>query len=114
VHVDKTPFFLFLCWFACTAMAQQSSVPKPRSGSIIGTVTDVQDDVVLGATVVLDGGGTSGQQKATTNQNGFFSFSAVQPRVSYHVTIHANGFVDWTSPRFRSRRDSIWTWAPSG
>ena len=90
--------FLFFGWFACAAMAQQTSAPKPRSGSIIGTVTDVQDEVVPGATVVLDGGGASGQQKATTNQNGFFSFSAVQPGVPYHVTIHANGFVDWSSP----------------
>ena len=93
----RPPYFFFLCWFACTAMAQQFSVPKPSSGSIIGTVTDVQDEVVPGATVVLDGGGASGQQKATTNQNGLFSFSAVQPSVPYHVTIHANGFVDWTS-----------------
>jgi len=94
----RPTLFFFLCWFACTVMAQQISVPKPRSGSIIGTATDVQDEVVPGATVVLDGGVASGQQKATTNQNGFFSFNAVQPGVSYHVTIHANGFVDWTSP----------------
>ncbi|MGC1294958.1 MAG: hypothetical protein WA869_07940 [Alloacidobacterium sp.] len=58
----RPPFFFFLCWFACTAIAQQISVPKPRSGSIIGTVTDVQDEVVPGATVILDGGGASGQQ----------------------------------------------------
>jgi hypothetical protein len=94
----RPTFFFFLCWFAYTAMAQQNPVPKPRSGSIIGTVTDVEDDVVPGATVVLGGRGASGQQKATTNQNGFFSFSAVQPGVSYRVTIHANGFADWTSP----------------
>ena len=61
-------------------------------------VTDVQDEVVPGAIVVLAGGDSSGQQKVTTNQSGFFSFSAVQPGVSYHVTIHANGFADWTSP----------------
>ncbi len=90
--------FFFLCWFACTAMAQQIPVPAPRSGSIIGTVTDVQDDVVPGATVVLAGGGASGQRKVTTNQNGLFSFSNVQPGVSYHVTIRATGFADWTSP----------------
>jgi Carboxypeptidase regulatory-like domain len=94
----RATFFFFLCWFACTAMAQQISVPNARSGSIIGTVTDVQDDVVPGAMVVLDGEGASEQQMTTTNPNGFFSFSAVQPHVSYHVTIRANGFVDWTSP----------------
>lgn len=90
--------FFFWGWFACIAMAQQISVPKPRSGSIIGTVTDVQDDVVPEATVVLGGGSANGQQKATTNENGFFSFSGVQPGISYHVTIHADGFADWTSP----------------
>jgi len=94
----RPTFFFFLSWFACTAMAQQISAPVPSTGSIIGTVTDVQEELVPGATVVLDGGGASGQQKATTNQIGFFSFSAVQPGVSYHVTIHANGFADWTSP----------------
>ena len=99
---------VFLCWFACTMMAQQISVPKPGSGSIIGTATDVQDEVVPGATVVLDGGGASGQQKATTNQEGFFSFSAVQPGVSCHVTIHANGFVDWTSPPIRIAPGQDW------
>jgi hypothetical protein len=93
----KPTFFFFLCWFAGTAMAQ-IPVPKPRGGSIIGTVTDVQDDVVPGATAVLDGRGTGGQQKATTNQYGLFSFSAVPPGASYHITIHANGFADWTSP----------------
>jgi len=93
----KPTFFILLYWFACTAMAQQFSVPKPRSESIIGTVTDAQDEVVPGASVVLDCGDASGQQKATTNQSGFFSFSAVQPGVPCHVTIHANGFADWTS-----------------
>lgn len=77
-------------------MAQQTS-PQPKSGSIIGTVTDAEDDVVPGATVLLAGRGASGQQKVTTNQNGLFSFAAVRPGVAYHVTIHANGFADWTS-----------------
>jgi len=51
----RPTLFFFLCWYACTAIAQQISVPKPKSGSIIGTVTDVEDDVVPGATVVLGG-----------------------------------------------------------
>jgi len=94
----RPAFFLFLSWFACASVAQQSSAPEPVSGSIIGTVTDIQDAVVLGASVVLDGGTASGQQKATTNDSGFFSFNTVQPSIPHHVTIHANGFADWTSP----------------
>lgn len=79
------------------AMGQQVSVPEHRDGSIIGTATDAQDDVVPGATVVLDRAGAGGEQTATTNQNGLFSFSNVQPGV-HHITIHASGFADWTSP----------------
>jgi hypothetical protein len=94
----RPTFFLFLCWFASAAIAQPTSAPDPRSGSIIGTVTDVQDALVLGATVVLDGGSATAQQKTATNQSGFFSFSTVQPGVSHHVTIRANGFSDWNSP----------------
>ena len=94
----RPAFFFFLCWFDCAAMAQEISAPEPRNGHIIGTVTDVQDALVLGAIVVLDGRPASGQQKTTTNQSGFFSFNAVQPGASYRVTIHANGFADWTSP----------------
>jgi Carboxypeptidase regulatory-like domain len=92
----RPTLFFFLCWLACSAMAQEVSAPEPRSGSIIGTVTDVQDELVPGATVVIKGG--SAQLKATTNQTGFFSFSAVPPCVACIVTIHADGFADWVSP----------------
>lgn len=94
----RPTFFFFLCWILCSAMAQQTPVPQHGSGSIVGTATDAEDDAIPGAAVVLDGGGASGRQKVTTNQNGLFLFSDVQPGASYHVTIHANGFVDWTSP----------------
>lgn len=78
-------------------MAQQVTAPQPRSGSILGTVTDVQDELIPGATVILDGG-AGGQQKATANDSAFFSFSGVKPGIVYHVTIHADGYTDWTSP----------------
>jgi hypothetical protein len=43
-----------------TSRAQEQStllpdVPKPQTGIIVGTVTDVNDDTVPGATVVLEG-----------------------------------------------------------
>ena len=88
----------FLCWLACAATAQQASAPQPRSGSILGTVTDVQDELIPGATVVLDGDGAGGQQKTTANDDAFFSFSGVKPGIVYHVTVYADGFSDWTSP----------------
>jgi hypothetical protein len=98
VHSDKALVFLFSLLVCQYGMAQQNSAPQPRSGTIIGTVMDAKNDVVPGATAVLAGRGVRGQQKTTTNENGLFKFSAVQPGVSYRVTIHANGFADWTSP----------------
>jgi Carboxypeptidase regulatory-like domain len=94
----KTLVFLFSLLVYRYGIAQQTPAPQPQTGTIIGTVEDVKNDIVPGATVVLTGKGVRGQQKATSNQNGLFKFSPVRPGVSYRVTIHANGFVDWTSP----------------
>ena len=47
-----------LCGSTTSRTQEQSTlspdVPKPQTGIIVGTVTDVNDDTVPGATVVLD------------------------------------------------------------
>ena len=94
----RPTLFFFLCWFACTAMAQQISVPKPRSVDIIG---DGDGRTGRRCSRGYGGSGRRGRERAAEGHyepKRFFSFSAVQPGVSYHVTIHANGFADWTSP----------------
>jgi hypothetical protein len=78
--------------------AQQASAPAPQAGTIVGTVTDVRDDVVPDATVVLQGADARDQRTATTNDNGFFSFANVKAGVPYHINISGKGFANWSSP----------------
>ena len=73
------------------------ATPDSQSGSISGTVTDVNDDAVSGATVDLAGPLPSDFRTASTNDSGFFKISDVKPGISYQVTISAKGFANWTS-----------------
>jgi len=87
-----------LCIPCITASSQQISAPEPQTGSINGTVTDVDNDAIPGATVVVDGDTPSDHHTATSNQDGFFELQGLRPAVPYHVTVNANGFANWTSP----------------
>jgi hypothetical protein len=83
---------------AIPALGQNILAPAPRTGSIIGTVTAVDDSVIPGATVVLDGPSPDDQQTVETNDNGLFEIDHVRPATPYHITISANSFAKWTSP----------------
>lgn len=74
------------------------SAPDPQPGSISGTAVDVNNDIVPGATVVLEGPILTAHRSVVTKDDGSFSFSDVRPGTPYHVTINADGFVTWTSP----------------
>jgi len=78
--------------------AQDVNAPKPETGHITGTVTDVNDDPVPGATVVLAGSGLGDPRTVVSNDRGFFEFNDVEPGTAYYVTISAKGFANWTSP----------------
>ena len=95
-------FLLCLCG-SVTCKAQQQpialpDVPKAQTGIIVGTVTDVNDDTIAGATVVLQGPVQTDPRTVVTNGNGFFEFKDVEPGTTYHVTASAQGFANWTSP----------------
>lgn len=81
-----------------TALAQQISAPEPQTGTIIGTVFDVNEGVVPGAAVVLVGPSLLDRKSIVANDSGFFHFDHVNPGIPYHVTISEKGFADWTSP----------------
>jgi hypothetical protein len=94
-------------WWAVAAIALALSIPTsaqivktPDSqfGQIMGTVTDVNGDPVIGATVVLTGPYTIGRSSCVTPGNGFFHFEDVKPGAEYEIEITAQGFADWMSP----------------
>jgi hypothetical protein len=82
---------------AAPLAAQDISTPMPQMGHITGTVSDVNNDVLSGATVVLEGRGLKSPQKVLSDDNGFFEFGQLDPG-TYQVTITAEEFADWSSP----------------
>jgi Carboxypeptidase regulatory-like domain len=95
-------FLLCLCGSMASRAEDQPTLlpdmPKAETGVIVGTVTDVNDDTVAGATVVLEGPALKDPRTVVTNSNGFFEFKDVEPGIAYHVTVSAQGFGNWTSP----------------
>ncbi len=73
-----------------------AAAPEPEPGHISGTVTDDNGGIVPGATVVLEGAALN-QQTAVANDNGGFVFDNVSPGKPVEVSIHAQGFAEWTS-----------------
>jgi hypothetical protein len=71
--------------------------PKPQPGIVVGTVTDVNNDAVPGATVSLAGPALKDPRSAVSNDNGSFQFNDVEPG-TYQVIVSAQGFANWTSP----------------
>jgi hypothetical protein len=95
---------LLLCLCASSASeAQEHSTLLPdapglQPGIIVGTVVDVNNDPVPGATVFLQGPMLKGSRTLVTNDNGFFEFDGIEPGSGYHVAISAEGFANWASP----------------
>jgi Carboxypeptidase regulatory-like domain len=89
---------LILYMFSIAALGQQIDAPEPQRGSINGTVTDIEDAAIPGATVTVDGAASNDHRTLTTNETGWFELHSLDPAISYKVTINAKGFAGWTSP----------------
>jgi hypothetical protein len=105
---DRNKFSLCLLILCASvirpAVAQQMiSGPEPQTATIIGTVLDVNEGTVPGATVVLEGPALPGLKHVETNDNGFFELDHVKPGTSYHVAVGTSGFANWTSPEITLR-----------
>jgi Carboxypeptidase regulatory-like domain len=82
---------------AVSASAQSSEAPGAKTGGIRGTVTDVDDDPVSDAAVVLHG--PAGERLATvTKDDGSFAFPSVTPGIIYHINVTAEGFEERSEP----------------
>jgi hypothetical protein len=71
---------------------------ESQPGSISGTVFDLYNDLIPGATVILECPPVGVHRTVLANDNGFFTFDRLKPGLPYHVTISADGFVTWNSP----------------
>ncbi|HYW74495.1 MAG TPA: TonB-dependent receptor [Pyrinomonadaceae bacterium] len=80
---------LLLC--VAGAFAQSTT-----TGAINGTVTNPNKEVVPGATVTAKNKGTNKEDSATTDDNGSFKLTNLQPG-SYAVTVSASGFSSFSN-----------------
>jgi hypothetical protein len=93
-----TTLFAIALLLAPGMHAQALRSPETAPGQITGTVTDVNGNAIVGASVILTGGPESAdQQTVLSTDTGFFQLDALAPMASYNVTIHVDGFADWTS-----------------
>ena len=68
---------------AVPVLAQNIDAPEAQRGKIIGTVTDVNDNTVPGAIVVLQGPVASDRGTVVTSDNGAFEFHDVKSGIPY-------------------------------
>src|SRR5713101_5286044 len=82
---------LVLAVCALSAMAQSNT-----TGAINGSVTNPNKEVVTGATITAKNNGTNKEATATTDDNGGFKITNLDPG-TYTVTVNASGFAPFTN-----------------
>jgi hypothetical protein len=82
---------LVLAVFALSAMAQSTT-----TGAINGSVTNPNKEVVTGATVTVKNNDTNKEVTATTDDNGGFKVTNLDPG-TYTVTVNQSGFAPFTN-----------------
>ena len=78
------------------ASAQSTEAPNTKTGSILGTVVDSNNDTIPNATVVLQKP-VGDPLTVVTEDNGSFVFHDVTPGIAYQITVAAEGFAEWSS-----------------
>jgi Carboxypeptidase regulatory-like domain len=75
----------------------QISPEAPRTATVMGTVTDVNGDVIPDATVVLKEVEGNDPRTILTTEKGMFEFHSVTPGIPYQLSISAKDYDDWIS-----------------
>jgi Carboxypeptidase regulatory-like domain len=78
-------------------LGQNSQTTAPETGTIMGTVTDVNGDTIPNATVALKAADGKVSRTIVTPENGLFQFQDVKPGIPYQLSISAKDFAAWTS-----------------
>ena len=95
--IDLVVAFAMALAFSMPAWSQNNQAP-PRTGTIMGTATDINGDTIPNATVVLDEVDSNARRTIVTTENGLFEFREVKPGIHYQLSVSAKGFADWASP----------------
>ena len=80
-----------------TPAMSQKSQSAPPAATVMGTVTDVNGDVIPNATVVLKDVESNDPRTILTTENGVFEFHDVTPGIPYQLSISAKDYEDWIS-----------------
>jgi hypothetical protein len=91
--------YLIILFFICIlrGFAEDANRPERTHGSISGTVLDVNDAIVPGATVALMCQSPCKQESTVAGDTGAFAFSNLSMGTPYEIAVSANGFKDWAS-----------------
>lgn len=82
--------------FVVPASAQSMEASNIKTGSILGTVVDGNNDTIPNATVVLQKP-VGDPLTVVTKEDGSFAFRDVTPGIAYQITVTAEGFAEWSS-----------------
>jgi Carboxypeptidase regulatory-like domain len=82
---------LLCCFAVLFGFAPVSLAQTAATGALTGTITDPSGGVIVGATVELSSKATGQTRTATTDAEGAYKFSLLQPG-DYSVKVSANGF----------------------
>jgi hypothetical protein len=96
----------FLAAIISLFLSAASAVAQTNEGRILGTVTDSQGKIVVGAKVVVTNTGTNATRTLQTNQAGDYVASNLQPGL-YTITAETSGFkkVEHTGVRLEVGND---------
>jgi hypothetical protein len=99
--LNVTRLFLFIALtrgliLVPSASAQSNEASNTKTGSILGTVVDGNNDTIPNATVVLQNP-VGDPFTIVTKDDGSFAFHDVAPGIAYPITIAAAGFEEWNS-----------------
>src|SRR5262249_46398654 len=90
--------YLIVLLLICTVRGFADNAGGPTTGgSISGTVVDVNNAIVPGATVVLRCLSPCQEESTIAGDTGAFAFQKLSLGTPYEVAVSASGFKDWNS-----------------
>jgi hypothetical protein len=82
---------VLLCFCALRGFAENTNGPGPVVGTISGTVVDVNDAIVSGATVVLQCSSPCKNESIISRVTGAFEFTNLTLGTPYEIAVSARG-----------------------